>query len=385
MDERILTLSRELVALRHDLHAHPELAFEERRTAELVARELDAAGIEVHRGLAGTGVVGRLRTGGGSGAIGLRADLDALPLTERNGFAHRSRHDGRMHACGHDGHVVMLLGAARHLAATRGFEGTVYFIFQPAEEGHGGARRMIEDGLFERFPMQAVFGLHNWPGLEAGRFGVRAGAVMASADEFDVRIAGRGAHAAMPHQGSDVIAAGAALVQALHTIVSRNVDPLDAAVLSVTRFYAGDAYNVLPDEAVLCGTVRAFRAPVQDAIEARLRQVCAGVAAAFGVSAHETYRRGYPPTINDPQQAEICREVAAGVAGAGNVLGDLAPTMGAEDFAFMLREKPGCYVWLGNGAGEGGCLLHNPNYDFNDAVIPAGIAYWVALVRRLLA
>ncbi len=385
MDDRILALGRELVALRHDLHAHPELAFEERRTADRVARELDAAGIEVHRGLAGTGVVGRLCAGAGSRAIGFRADLDALPLTERNEFAHRSRHEGRMHACGHDGHVVMLLGAARHLAAARDFDGTVYFIFQPAEEGHGGARRMIEDGLFERFPMQAVFGLHNWPGLEAGRFGVRAGAVMASADEFDVRIEGRGAHAAMPHQGSDVIAAGAALVQALHTVVSRDVDPLDPAVLSVTRFHAGDAYNVLPDEAVLCGTVRAFRAPVQDAIEARLGEVCAGVAAAFGVRAQPSYRRGYPPTINDPQHTEICREVAAGVAGAANVLGDLAPTMGAEDFAFLLREKPGCYVWLGNGAGEGGCLLHSPNYDFNDALIPVGIRYWVALAHRLLA
>ncbi|GAB4177071.1 MAG: M20 aminoacylase family protein [Rhodocyclaceae bacterium] len=384
MDEGMRELAASLVALRRDLHAHPELAFEERRTAELVARELEADGIEVHRGLAATGVVGRLACGSGKRAIGLRADMDALPLTERNGFAHRSQEAGRMHACGHDGHVVMLLGAARWLARTRGFDGTVCFIFQPAEEGRGGARRMIEEGLFERFPMQSVYGLHNWPGLALGRIAVASGPVMASADEFDLHIAGRGAHAAMPHQGSDVIAAGAAMVQALHTVVSRNVDPLDSAVLSVTRFQAGDAYNVLPEAARISGTARAFRAEVRDALEAALGRVAAGVAAAFGVSAALEYRRGYPPTVNDPVQSAICREVAAALVGGENVDAGLPPSMGAEDFSFLAAQRPACYAWLGNGPGEGGCLLHSPHYDFNDEAIALGIAYWVALARKLL-
>jgi hippurate hydrolase len=374
-----------LVALRRDIHAHPETAFEEQRTSALVVEALSAAGIEVHRGLAGTGVVGVLRSGTRDRAIGLRADMDALPIHEQNPFPHRSHFDGKMHACGHDGHTAMLLGAAEYLAATGNFDGTVYFIFQPAEEGEGGARAMIEDGLFERFPMQAVFGMHNWPGLPAGQFAIMPGPMMASADQFDIVIKGHGAHAAMPHQGADPVAAGSALAQALQTIVSRTLDPLDAAVLSVTRFHAGEAYNVIPDHATLGGTVRAFRPEVQDRVEAAMERICGGIGAAFGVQVSLDYRRGYPATINTAAEAEICRHVAAGLVGKEAVRSDLRPSMGAEDFSFMLLEKPGCYVWLGNGLGEGGCMLHNPHYDFNDEVLVLGASYWARLAEHLLA
>ena len=373
-----------LVALRRDIHAHPETAFQEWRTSDLVAEVLAAAGIEVHRGLAGTGVVGMLRAGGSERAVGLRADMDALPLQERNPFPHRSRFDGRMHGCGHDGHTAMLLGAAEYLAATRRFDGTVYFIFQPAEEGEGGARVMIEQGLFQRFPMQAVFGMHNWPGLAAGQFAVMAGPMMASADQFEIAVRGRGAHAAMPHQGADPVVAGSALVQALQTIPSRTLDPLDAAVVSVTQFHAGDAYNVIPERAVLGGTVRAFRPEVRDAAEAAMGRICNGIAAGFGVEADLDYRRGYPPTVNSAAEAELCRAVAADLVGEANVRADLRPSMGAEDFSFMLQARPGCYVWLGNGLGEGGCMLHSPHYDFNDDILPIGASYWARLAERLL-
>jgi hippurate hydrolase len=375
----------EWAALRRRIHAHPETAFEEKATAALVAERLAAWGVEVHAGIARTGVVGKLSAGRGLRAIALRADMDALPIHERNGFAHRSRIDGRMHACGHDGHTAMLLGAAQHLARTRNFDGTVYFIFQPAEEGKGGGRAMIEEGLFERFPVEAVFGMHNWPGMPVGQFGIHVGPVMACSDEFEITVRGRGGHAAMPHQTIDPIAAGAALVQALQTVVSRSLHPVDPAVVSVTQFHAGDAYNVVPDAAVLRGTARAFRPEVQDQVEAGMRRVCAGIAAAFGAAVELRYERGYPPTINDAAQALFCREVAAQLVGAGNVLTDLQPTMGAEDFAFMLREKPGCYVWIGNGPGEGGCMLHSPHYDFNDDIIPLGVAYWTRLVERALS
>ena len=374
-----------LVALRRDIHAHPETAFEEQRTSALVVEVLSAAGIEVHRGLAGTGVVGVLRSGSSSRAIGLRADMDALPIHEQNPFPHRSHFDGKMHACGHDGHTAMLLGAAEYLAATGNFDGTVYFIFQPAEEGEGGARVMIEDGLFQRFSMQAVFGMHNWPGLPAGQFAIMPGPMMASADQFDIIVKGHGAHAAMPHQGADPVAAGSALVQALQTIVSRTLDPLDAAVLSVTRFHAGEAYNVIPDHATLGGTVRAFRPEVQDRVEAAMERICGGIGAAFGVQISLDYRRGYPATINTAAEAEICRNIATGLVGKENVRGDLRPSMGAEDFSFMLLEKPGCYVWLGNGLGEGGCMLHNPHYDFNDEVLVLGASYWARLAEHMLA
>ncbi len=373
-----------LTALRHDIHAHPELAFEERRTSDVVARWLEAAGVEVHRGLAGTGVVGVLRAGSSHKAIGLRADMDALPIQEQNSFPHHSRHAGRMHACGHDGHTAMLLAAAEHLAQTRNFDGTVYFIFQPAEEGEGGARAMIEEGLFTRFPMDAVFGMHNWPGLAVGQFAVHAGPAMAGTDQFDIVLRGHGAHAAMPHQGLDPVLAAAALVQALQSIVSRNTDPTDSAVVSVTRFHAGEAYNVIPPEATLGGTVRSFRPEVQEKVEAAMERLASGIAAAHGMQAQVTYRRGYPPTINSLREAELCRGIAAALVGADNVRTDLPPSMGAEDFAYMLREKPGCYVWVGNGPGEGGCTLHNPRYDFNDAVLPIGASYWVKLTEHLL-
>lgn len=375
-----------LIALRRDLHAHPELAFEEHRTADLVARHLEAAGIEVHRGLARTGVVGVLRNGSSRRAIGLRADMDALPIQEQNLFPHRSRHAGRMHACGHDGHTAMLLAAAEYLAANRDFDGTVYFIFQPAEETVGGARVMIEEGLFERFPMDAVYGLHNWPGLPVGQFAVHTGPVMACSDQFDIVIQGHGAHAAFPHQGRDPTLAGAALVQALQSIVSRNLDPVDAAVLSITRFHAdGGAYNVIPERAELSGTVRAFRPEVQDQVEAAMERICAGIGATYGVQVNFTYQRGYPPTVNDPTEAARCREVLEALVGAENVRCDLKPAMGAEDFAYFLKARPGCYVWIGNGPGEGGCMLHHPRYDFNDELLPIGASYWVRLTQRLLS
>ena len=385
LTEQMRAEHAEITAIRRDIHAHPELAFEEHRTAALVADRLEALGIETHRGVGRTGVVGVLRAGRSGRAIGLRADMDALPIHELNDFAHHSRHPGRMHACGHDGHTAMLLGAAGHLSRKPEFDGTVYFLFQPAEEGEGGAPEMIADGLFERFPMEAVFGLHNWPGLPTGHIAVHRGPVMACADRFDIEIRGHGAHAAMPQQGVDPVQAGAALVQALQSVVSRNVDPLDAAVLSVTQFHAGDAYNVIPGVARLGGTVRAFRQEVRSQIEEAMQRICAGVGAAFGAHVQFTYRRGYPPTVNSVAEAEFCASVAGDVCGSGGVSVDPKPSMGAEDFSYFLQEKPGCYVWLGNGPGEGGCMLHNPQYDFNDEAIPFGVAYWVRLVQRWLA
>ncbi len=375
----------EMTAWRRDIHAHPETAFEEVRTADIVARTLESFGVQVHRGLAKTGVVGTIRSGSGNRSIGLRADMDALPLAEANTFAHRSRHPGKMHACGHDGHTTMLLGAAKVLSRTRAFDGTVVFIFQPAEEHIGGGRVMIEEGLFDKFPVEAVFGMHNWPGLEVGRFGLRPGPMLACADTFEIAVHGRGAHAAMPHHGLDPIAAGAALVQSLQTIVSRNLHPIESAVVSVTQFHAGDAFNVIPEDAVLRGTARAFAPGVRDALEAGIRRVSAGVAAAYGVKIEANYMRGYPPTVNWPRETEIAANVLEALVGADNVLRDIQPTMGGEDFAYMLEKKPGCYIFIGNGPGEGGCMLHNPHYDFNDEILALGSAYWVRLVEHLLA
>lgn len=382
--ETVRLRQAELTRVRRDIHAHPELAFAEHRTAEVVALHLLALGIEVHRNIGKTGVVGVVRGGSGERAIGLRADMDALPMQERNTFEHHSRHPGCMHACGHDGHTTMLLAAAEVLAAQRAFDGTVYLVFQPAEEGEGGARAMIEDGLFERFPMESIYGMHNWPGMPPGQFAVHAGPAMASADRFDIQVLGHGAHAAMPHLGTDPVVAAAALVQAIQTITSRTLDPLDAAVVSTTMFHAGEAYNVIPDRATLAGTVRAFSETVATRIESRLRELCAGVATAFGVEVSFEYRRGYPPTVNTLAEAGVCANVAAALVGDQQVSRDARPSMGAEDFAFFLQHKPGCYVWIGNGAGEGGCMLHNPRYDFNDDIIPIGAAYWVELVRKLL-
>ena len=381
-------LHEKLTAIRRDIHAHPELAFAEHRTAEIVARHLESLGIETHCGVGVTGVVGVVRGGRSLRAIGLRADMDALPITERNDFAHKSTVQGHMHACGHDGHTTMLLGAAEALAgmaARKEFDGTVYLIFQPAEEGEGGAPAMIADGLFDRFPMESIFGMHNWPGMEAGSFAIHSGPVMASADRFDIRFTGVGAHAAMPHLGVDPVVAGAAFVQAAQTLVSRTLDPLDAGVVSVTQFHAGEAYNVIPDRAELCGTVRTFCPDVRDQLERGLRQIAEGVAQSHGVELSFEFRRGYPPTVNTVAEAELCAQAARAVAGASRVFTDRRPSMGAEDFAYFLQEKPGAYVWIGNGPGEGGCMLHNPHYDFNDAVLPTGAAYWCQLVRTLLS
>lgn len=383
--ERLLTeLEPRLIDLRRDLHAHPELAFDETRTSDIVAAFLAEAGLEVHRGLARTGVVGTLRAGTGQGAIGLRADMDALPLQELNDCAHRSRHDGRMHACGHDGHVAMLLGAAHVLAASRRFSGTVHFIFQPAEEMAGGARAMVDAGLFERFPVAAVHALHNWPGLDVGHLAVRPGPMMAGADVFEIRVRGRGAHGGMPHQGRDVVVAGAALVHALQSIVGRNVDPQDAAVLSVTRFNAGHGDNVLPDEAVLGGTVRMFDPAVRELLRCSMERACRGIATGFDVSVALEFEDGNPPMVNAAAPAALAERVALELFGHAQVHTGLRPSMGSEDFAFMAGRVPACYAWLGNGPTAGGCVVHSPYYDFNDAIIPLGVRYWVRLAETAL-
>ncbi|MDR2164742.1 MAG: amidohydrolase [Zoogloeaceae bacterium] len=374
----------ELVALRREIHAHPELAFHEHRTAGLVARELARYGLVVHRGLAKTGVVGLLKAGTRDRMIGLRADMDALPLTECNDFAHASTVPGCMHACGHDGHTAMLLGAARHLAAHPRFDGTVAFIFQPAEESEGGAKVMIEDGLFRKFPVEAVYGLHNWPGLPAGKMAVRSGPVMASTNRFEIAVHGRGGHAAMPHLATDAIVAGSSLVGALQTIVARTLHPAEAAVVSVTQFHAGSAWNILPETAHIQGTIRTFKPEVQAEIEQAILRLARGVAAAYDATAEVSFLHCYPPTINTPAETAVCQEAARDVLGAENVDDQALPSMAAEDFAFMLREKPGCYVWLGNGSSAGECALHNPRYDFNDDILPVGMRYWVRLVERLL-
>jgi hippurate hydrolase len=382
----------EMAAIRHDLHAHPELGFKEIRTAALVADKLTEWGIPVHRGLGGTGVVGVVKNGASARAVGLRADMDALPVTELNTFAHASQHPGQMHACGHDGHTTMLLAAAGHLARERNFDGTVYLIFQPAEEGGGGARKMIEDGLFKRFPMDAVFGMHNWPGMKAGQFAVSPGPVMASANDFKIIIHGKGGHAALPHTGADPVLAGCALVQAFQSILSRNKNPIEPGVLSVTMFHAGDKDNIIPDEAHLAGTVRTFSIEALDLIERRMREITEQLCAAYGTRASFQFLRNYPPTINDAAQANFMREVMAETFGAENVLPQ-TPAMTAEDFSIMLQAKPGAYAFIGNGDGahralphgDGPCLLHNASYDFNDELIVPGATLWVRLVERFLA
>ena len=377
----------DLVAIRRDIHAHPELAFKEGRTADIVARELAAYGIEVHRGLAKTGVVGILRKGDSRRAIGLRADMDALPLPEKNTFAHRSQHDGQMHACGHDGHTTLLLGAARYIAEnidTLNFDGTVYFIFQPAEESEGGAKVMIDDGLFRQFPMERVFGLHNWPGIPVGELSAMPGPVMAGTCSFEIAIRGHGCHAAMPNQGVDTLLVASHLVLALQTIVSRNLHPCESAVVSVTQIHGGAALNVIPDDAVLRGTIRSFKPEVQAMVEQAIARLCQGMAATYGAQITTGFDQRYPPTVNSVAETEHCRQAAAAVVGKENVRTAELPSMGAEDFAYMLLEKPGCYVWLGNGPGKGGCSLHNPHYDFNDDILPIGVSYWVRLLETAL-
>ena len=381
---RVADLHDQMTEWRHDIHAHPELAFEEQRTSEIVARELESFGIEVHRGLAKTGVVGVLKTGDGP-SIGLRADMDALPIHENNGFDHRSLHDGKMHACGHDGHTSMLLGAAKYLSETRRFNGTVHFIFQPAEEGEGGARVMIEEGLFDKFPCQAVYAVHNMPGKETGAFELRAGPIMAAYDTFQITISGRGTHAAMPHHGIDPIVVGSQIVTALQSITSRNLDPLESAVVSVTQFHGGDTNNVIPESVFLEGTTRCFKPAIRDWLEPTMSRIIEGVATAFGAEVEMDYLRRYPPTINHEAESRIAAMVATEVAGVNRVNTDTPPVMGGEDFAFMLEKVPGCYLSIGNGDGEGACMVHNPNYDFNDEILPVGATYFSRLVETVLA
>jgi amidohydrolase len=389
--ESILADAAAITALRRDIHAHPELCFQERRTADVIAKALTDWGIPIHRGLGQTGVVAILKNGSSERAVGLRADIDALPMTERNAFAHASTHAGKMHACGHDGHTAMLLGAARHLARHRNYDGTVYLIFQPAEEGGGGAREMMRDGLFDKFPMEAVFGAHNWPGMAVGQFALKSGPVFASSNEFKITIRGKGAHGAMPHLGLDPVPVACQIVQAFQTIVSRNLKPLDTGVISVTMIHAGEATNVIPDSCVLEGTVRTFTTEVLDMFERRMRTVAEATCAAFDAGCDFSFARNYPPTINHAAETAFAQRVLGEVVGAENVL-EFEPTMGAEDFSYFLQAKPGCYFLIGNGDGShragghgmGPCMLHNPSYDFNDDLIPLGATAWVRLAEAWL-
>ena len=390
--ESILADAAAITALRRDIHAHPELCFQEERTADLIARTLTEWGIPVERGLGKTGVVGIVRNGSSTRAVGLRADIDALPMTEHNQFAHASRHPGKMHACGHDGHTAILLAAAKYLSRHRNFDGTVYLVFQPAEEGGGGAREMIRDGLFEKFPMEAIFGLHNWPGMPVGTIGVNPGAMMASSNEFLITIRGKGSHAALPHLGIDPVPVACQMVQGFQTIITRNRRPIDPGVISVTKIHAGEATNVVPDSVRIEGTVRTFSIEVLDMIEQNMRRVAEHTCAAFGATVEFEFRRNYPPTVNHPAETEFVRRTLGELLGEAHVV-PFEPTMGAEDFSFFLQEKPGCYFMLGNGDGthrEGGhgigpCMLHNPSYDFNDELIPLGATCWVRLAEAWLA
>ena len=382
---RISALSGEMTHWRRDIHAHPELGFEETRTSELVAKKLAEFGIEVHRGIGKTGVVGVLRAGTSKRSVGLRADMDCLPIHEANTFAHRSTQAGKMHACGHDGHTTMLLGAARYLAETKNFDGTVNFIFQPAEEGIGGAKAMIDDGLFKRFPCDAIFGMHNRPGMALGKFAVRSGAMMAGGAFFDIDVEGRGSHGARPEAGVDSILVASHITAALQSIVARNVRPVDTAVLSVTQIHGGNAYNVIPQTVRLSGTVRAFSNEVMQLIGRNIARVAEGVAAGFGAKAKTDFRAIFPPTINHAEEAEYAASICADVVGAESVKRDPALIMASEDFSFMLNEVRGCYINIGNGDGEGACEVHNPSYDFNDSALPYGASFFARLVEKRLA
>ena len=371
---------------RHTIHSHPETAFKEFKTSAFVEEKLKSFGLtEVHTGIAKTGIVGVMKgKKPGDGAIGLRADLDALDIEEKNDFSYVSKNPGKMHACGHDGHTTMLLGAAKHLAAHNDFAGTVYFIFQPAEENEGGGRTMVEEGLFEKFPMDRVYGMHNWPGLDAGTFSVRSGPVMAATDRFDLVVKGKGGHAAMPHLTHDPLITATQIVNGLQQLHSRRMNPLDQSVLSITQIHAGEAYNVIPDQAVIRASVRTFSKDVKQMIINGIHQIAKGVTAANNCTYELSYRDGYPPTVNTVDAAEISARAAVNTVGKEKVLRDFPPSLASEDFSFMLQEKPGCYVWLGNGPGEGGCMLHNPHYDFNDDILQTGISYWINLVKEEL-
>ncbi len=374
----------EMTAWRRDIHAHPELAFEEKRTSDLVAETLKGFSIDVHRGLAKTGVVGTIKRGTSSRAIALRADMDALPMQEMNEFAHRSQHSNRMHGCGHDGHTAMLLGAARYLAESAEFDGTVHLIFQPAEENMAGGGVMVRDGLFEKFPAEAVFGMHNRPQLPVGQFATRPGAALASADNFGITVRGHGGHAAYPHLCVDPIVIASEIVIALQTIVSRHLSPFDSAIIGVGAIHGGESDNVIPELVTMRGTVRTFSVELQDRIEARMREIATSIAAMHGGAAELVYERRYPSVHNDAALTAFCVGVAAELVGESNVDASHPQIMGSDDFAFMSNVVPGNFIWIGGGPVENGCLLHNPRYDFNDEILPLGATYWTRLVERML-
>ena len=372
---------------RHHLHQFPETAFEETDTAAYISDRLQSFGMEVHSGLGRTGVVASLSAGTGTRKIALRADMDALYIQEQNDFSYKSKNAGKMHACGHDGHSAMLLGAAQYLSSTKNFNGTVHFIFQPAEEGRAGAKQMIEDGLFDLFPTDSVYGMHNFPDIPLGHFAVKSGPVMAAFDCFEIQILGLGTHAAMPHLGKDPIIVAAQIINALQNIVSRNINPADSAVVSITQIHAGNTWNAIPETVTLRGTFRCFRAEIQSSIKAGISQLVQSICDGFGVSSEIVFNPenpGYPVTMNNPKETQIAAQAAAAVAGENHVDLNPTPSMGSEDFAYMLQEKPGCYIWIGNGPSTGSCLLHNPNYDFNDEILPIGAAYWVKLIETRL-
>ncbi len=377
-------LQEEMQDWRRDIHAHPEIAFEEHRTAKIVAEKLESFGIEVETGIAGTGVVGTLKKGMGNRSIGLRADLDALLINETNDFEYKSKTPGQMHACGHDGHTTMLLGAAKYLSEQGNFDGTVNFIFQPAEENEGGGRAMIEDGLFDKYPVESVYGMHNIPGMPVASFAIRPGPIMAAFDIFNLTIIGRGGHAAMPQTTVDPIIVGTKIIDAFQAIISRSIDPQEPTVLSVTQFHGGDAYNVIPNQVEIKGCTRCFSPEVQKKLEDEMRLISESICKAYGADCEFHYEHRYPATINSEEEAHLAGRVAQEVVGEERVNLSPKPAMGSEDFAYMLQEKPGSYIWIGNGDGEGSCMIHNPGYDFNDEILPIGATYWVKMAEEIL-
>jgi len=379
--DRIDTYKDELIAIRKDFHKHPELAFEEVRTSGIVAEKLNSWGIETHTGIAKTGLVGVIKAGESDRKVGLRADMDALPIEEANSFEHKSVNEGVMHACGHDGHTTMLLGAAKYLAETKNFDGTVYLIFQPAEENYGGGKVMVEEGLFEKYPADTIFGMHNWPGMDVGKFGMRVGTAMAAFDSFEITVTGVGAHAAKPDAGIDPIVVGSNVVMALQSIVARNVSPLESAVVSVTQFHTGTAWNIIPETAVIRGCVRSLNQAIQAQVESTMHRVVENVCSAYGAKGVLDYRHGYPVTVNTAQEVAVSQAVTSELVGEKNVDPDMIPTMGSEDFGFMLQEKPGAYIMMGNGDTAG---VHNPNYEFNDEALTLGSKYWSLLAETQL-
>tara|TARA_B100000927_G_scaffold290928_1_gene291166 strand:- start:477 stop:1649 length:1173 start_codon:yes stop_codon:yes gene_type:complete len=383
--KELLEQQPEMQKWRRDIHAHPEIAFEEHRTAKFVAEKLLSFGLDVETGIAGTGVVGTLKRGTGNRSIGLRADLDALLINEANDFEHKSKNPGKMHACGHDGHTTMLLGAAQYLSMKGNFDGTIHFIFQPAEENEGGGKVMVDEGLFEKYPVEAVYGMHNIPGMPVGTFAVKPGPIMASFDIFNLTVIGKGGHAAMPQTTIDPILIGTKIVDAYQSIVSRYINPQEPVVLSVTQFHGGDAYNVIPNEIEIKGTVRCFSSKVQASVEGQMEKITESICKAYGAKFNFEYERRYPATINSHEEVETSLKVARGISGDGMVNSSPTPSMGSEDFAFMLQEKPGSYIWIGNGDKEGSCMLHNPGYDFNDEILPIGATYWVEMAQEILS